>query len=101
MTSSQRSSLTLTHKVVDLVAPPLRFHRGGGLGSPCNWERLRDAALASRGINVVFFAVLLSVGTSGFRRSALRSKRLSSWRHELGDAVKAASLCALVLAALR
>ena len=58
MTSSQRSSLTLTHKIVDLVALLTAFIAAAAWVSPCNWERLREAALASRGINVIFFAVL-------------------------------------------
>lgn len=101
MTSSQRSSLTLTHKIVDLVALLSAFIAAAAWVSPCNWERLRDAALVSRGINVMFFAALL-LGWNICLSSLwlYRSKRLSSWRHELGDAVKAASLCALVLAAL-
>ncbi len=101
MSSSQRSSLTLTHKIVDLVALLSAFIAAAAWVSPCNWERLRDAALASRGLNVMFFAVLLLGWNIGLSSLWLyRSKRLSSWRHELGDAVKAASLCALALAAL-
>lgn len=101
MTSSQRSSLTLTHKIVDLVALLSAFVAAAAWVSPCNWERLREAALASRGLNVMFFAGLL-LGWNICLSSLwlYRSKRLSSWRDELSDAVKAASLCSLVLAAV-
>jgi len=101
MTSSQRSSLTLTHKIVDLVALVSAFVAAAAWVSPYYWERLRDAALASRGVNIMFFAMLLLGWNIGLSSLWLyRSKRLSSWRHELGDAIKAAGLCALILAAL-
>jgi exopolysaccharide biosynthesis polyprenyl glycosylphosphotransferase len=101
MTSSQRSSLTLTHKVVDLVALISAFIGAALLISPDNWPRLLNAAFELRAADIIFFAALLLGWNIGLSSLWLyRSKRLASWRHELGDAIKASSFCSLMLAAL-
>ena len=101
MTSSQRSSLTLTHKVVDLVALVSAFTAAAAWVSFANLTHLRDSVMSARLVNVIFFVVMLVGWNIGLSSLLLyRSKRLANWRHELGDSIKGTSLCSLMLAAV-
>jgi exopolysaccharide biosynthesis polyprenyl glycosylphosphotransferase len=101
MTPSQRSSLTLTHKLLDLLALVLAFTAAAALAAPCNLAQLNQAALALRTADLISAGVLL-LGWNICLASLwlYRSKRLATWREELADAVKAVFYCSLALAAL-
>ena len=101
MTSSQRSSLILTHKWLDLVGLVLSFTAAAAWASHWHLEQIKEAILMSRPGHTFFFGVLL-IGWNVCLSSLglYQSKRLASWWAELTDTLRAVSCCALILAGL-
>ena len=98
MTRSVRSSLILTHRVLDLAALSLAFVLAAALTSPGSVQTVVRSVLARESHVFLSLAVLLiswSVCLSSLW--LYRSKRLSNWRHELAEVLKAVSLCTLLL----
>ncbi len=98
MTSSVRSSLILTHRVLDLAALSLAFVLAAALTSPGSVQTVGRSVLARESHVFLSLAVLLiswSVCLSSLW--LYRSKRLSNWRDELAEVLKAVSLCTLLL----
>ncbi len=99
MIASQRSSLMVALKWIDLIALVSILTAAWSLES--NLWRIKEVVFGAQPSEAIFFGVLLLGWNISLSSLWLyRSKRLASWRIELSDAVKAVSLCTLVLAAL-
>ncbi len=100
MNQSVRSSLLVTHRLLDLVALGLAFVTAAALISPGSVQAVSRSVLALEPRVFLSLAVLLiswSVCLSSLW--LYRSKRLANWRAELIEVFKAVSLCTLILSA--
>lgn len=100
VTRSVRSSLIVTHRVLDLVALCIAFVLASVLASPGSVQAVSRSVWAHE--PHVFFSLAILLGSWSVCLSSLwlyRSKRLSNWRDELAEVLKAVSLCTLLLAA--
>lgn len=100
MTRSVRSSLIVTHRILDLLALGLAFGFAASLTSPGSVQSVSRSVLAREGH--VFFSLAVLLSSWSVCLSSLwlyRSKRLSNWRDELAEVLKAVSLCTLILSA--
>ena len=98
MTRSVRSSLILTHRVLDLAALCLAFVLAAVLVSPGSVQTVGRSVITRQPQVFLSLAILLvswSVCLSSLW--LYRSKRLSNWRDELAEVIKAVSLCTLIL----
>lgn len=101
MTSSLRTSLTLTHRLLDVAIICAAFlFSAESLGANALQDLL--SGIRTYQFNVGLGIALLLIGWQVSLSSLwfYRSKRLSQWQEECGDVIKAASLCTLVLAAV-
>ena len=98
MIRSVRSSLLVTHRLLDLAALGLAFMLAAVLTSPGSVQSVSRSVLAHEPHVFLSLAVLLiswSVCLSSLW--LYHSKRLATWRDELADVLKAVSLCTLIL----
>ncbi|MBL8204155.1 MAG: sugar transferase [Blastocatellia bacterium] len=98
MTRSVRSSLLVTHRVLDLAALGIAFLMAAAMTSPGSVQTVSRSVLARESHVFLSLAVLLiswSVCLSSLW--LYRSKRLANWREELVEVLKAVSLCTLIL----
>lgn len=99
MTQSVRSSLTITYRVLDLAALSLAFVLAAALTAPGSVQAVGRSVLAYETHAFVSLVMLLMSWSACLSSLWLyRSKRLSNWRDELAEVLKAVSLCALLLA---
>lgn len=99
MTRSVRSSLIVTHRVLDLLALGVAFGLAAALTSPGSVQAVGRSVLARE--PHVFLSLAVLLGSWSVCLSSLwlyRSKRLTNWPDELGEVLKAVSLCTLILA---
>jgi exopolysaccharide biosynthesis polyprenyl glycosylphosphotransferase len=96
---SVRSSLIVTHRILDLMALGLAFGLAAALTSPGSVQSVSRSVWARE--THVFLSLAVLLGSWSVCLSSLwlyRSKRLANWRDELAEVLKAVSLCTLILA---
>ena len=98
MIRSVRSSLLVTHRLLDLAALGLAFMWAATLTSPGSVQTVSRSVL-SREPHVFLSLAVLLISWSVCLSSLwlYHSKRLANWRNELADVLKAVSLCTLIL----
>lgn len=101
MTNAIRSSLTLTHRIVDYLLLLTALWLALSLLSPDTLTNFYQESLNNKSL-VVFPLLALFIGWNFCldSLSTYRSKRLASWKIEIKEIIIAVSLCSLVLAGI-